>query len=288
MNWQEPQVRLAYRRPRQLLDLYQQVWNERSQKYPLSTEDISMYDNIVEEIETKGYHIIPNFFKDIDTLAEQINERFETGNGTKNSERAADIRERNNHQIIVDPLYTAPEISDYVFNDHIMRIAMSYMKCYPALGTLNLRRSFANDVPAEGVQFYHIDPNSPRFLKFFTYLNDVNNTGDGPFTYVATSNRKLHERLYEYHRVPDQLAEEMYGQENVTYLTAKKGDLIIADTTGLHKGTKCISSDRTMLTINYVIHPEEFQQPTFNMRQETFDNLPDYKKPLCDFVNKKV
>ena len=110
---------------------------------------------------------------------------------------------------------------------------MSYLKCYPALGTLNLRRSFANNVPEEGVQFYHIDPNSPRFLKFFT-------------------------------------------------------DLIIADTTGLHKGSKCKRKDRTMLTINYVIHPEEFKPPTFNMRVEDYNNLPDYKKPLCDFLNKKV
>lgn len=288
MNWQEPQIRKAFGRQDNILEAYQNAHDIRNKQYPLSTDDVTMYDNIVERIETSGYTILPNFFTNIKELAEKVDRRFIEGDGTKNSERADDIRHRNNHQIIVDPLYTAPELAEYVFNDHILRIAMSYLKCYPALGTLNLRRSFANDVPEEGVQFYHIDPNSPRFLKFFTYLNDVDDKVDGPFTYVKTSNRTLHERLYDKHRIPDTLAEEMYGEENVSYITAKAGDLIIADTTGLHKGSKCKRKDRTMLTINYGIHPEEFKPPTFNMRVEDYNNLPDYKKPLCDFINKKV
>lgn len=288
MIWQEPQIRRAYNRPAGILNDFQVEWNKRSKQYPISEDQINTFSNIVEQIETKGYTVIPNFFKDIDTLANKVQERFATGNGTKNNEKEEEVRERNNHQIIVDPLYTAPEIADYIFNDYIMQIAMCYLKCYPAVGTLNLRKSYANDVPVEGVQYYHIDPNSPRFLKFFTYLNDVDDIKDGPFTYIKGSNRKLHDKLYNFHRVPDNLAEEMYGKENVNYITAKKGDLIIADTTGLHKGTKCIDNDRTMLTINYVIHPEEFRPPSFKIRKDTYDKLPDYKKPLCDFLIKQV
>lgn len=284
MNWQQPQLRVPYGRGTEVIDAWKKAHSIRRGQYAFEEEEYDLYNNVVDQIEANGFVIIKDFFKDIDKLAEQVNERFESGNGTKNSEKASEIRERNNHQIIVDPLYTAPEIADYVFNDHIMRIAMSYLRCYPAVGTLNLRRSFANDVPVEGVQYYHIDPNSPRFLKFFTYLNDVDDVEDGPFTYIKTSNRTLHEKLYTQHRIPDTLGEEMYGKENVTYLTAKKGDLIIADTTGLHKGSKCKRRDRTMLTINYVIHPEEFRTPTFKIRQETYDSLPEHKKPLCDFL----
>ncbi len=286
MIWKEPQIRVAHGRSSDVLTKFQSEWNKRSTKYKLSRFDSKKYEYIVDEIESKGYYIIPNFFEDVDSLSEKIQKRFSTGNGTKNSEKESVVREINNHQKIVDPLYTAPEIAEYVFNDELIQIAASYMKVLPAIGTLNLRKSFANNVPVEGVQYYHIDPNSPRFLKFFTYLNDVDSMDDGPFTYIKGSNRKLHNRLYDYHRVPDTLAEEMYGKENVTYLTAKKGDLIIADTTGLHKGSKCKNKDRTMLTINYVLHPEEFRSPTFKIKKETYDSLPDYKKPLCDFLIK--
>ena len=41
-----------------------------------------------------------------------------------------------------------------------------------------------------------------------------------------------------------------------------------------------------MLTLNYVIHPEEFREPTFQIKQSDVDSLEDYKKPLTDFLIK--
>jgi hypothetical protein len=54
------------------------------------------------------------------------------------------------------------------------------MDCQPAFGTCNLRKSFVNNMSEGGNQIYHVDPNSPRFLKFFVYLDDVDENG-GPF-----------------------------------------------------------------------------------------------------------
>ena len=41
-------------------------------------------------------------------------------------------------------------------------------------------------------------------------------------------------------------------------LTGKLGDLIVADTSGFHRGLKAISKDRSMLTLDYLVH-EEFK-----------------------------
>ncbi len=41
-----------------------------------------------------------------------------------------------------------------------------------------------------------------------------------------------------------------------SWLTAKLGDIVVADTTGCHRGTKVVSDNRSMLRVNYVVHPE--------------------------------
>jgi hypothetical protein len=102
---------------------------------------------------------------------------------------------------------------------------------------------------------FHCDGNSPRFLKFFLYLNDVDEQG-GPFCYVAGSHqRKPFDWRGKYHWSPNEI-EAYYGSEAVRLLTARVGDLIMADTTGFHRGVKVLSASRYMLTIDYVIHRE--------------------------------
>jgi ectoine hydroxylase-related dioxygenase (phytanoyl-CoA dioxygenase family) len=180
------------------------------------------------------------------------------------------------------------EIHELVFNDFIIDIAGAYLDCFPAFGTCNLRKSFVNDLPEEGTQLYHVDPNSPRFLKFFVYLNDVDIDG-GPFCYVKGSHTKKFEingmNWNKQYRWPTEPINQIYGEENVKYLTAKKGDLLVADTNGWHRGTKPISNDRTMLTLDYVCHDEDFDSSRrFQFSKDEYNKLSDRHKQLCDFL----
>ncbi len=104
MIWQEPQIRRAFSRPPEILERFQVEWNERSKQYPISEEQISIFSNIVEQIETKGYTVIPNFFKNIDTLANKVQERFATGNGTKNNEKEEEISDEPKPYINLKPI----------------------------------------------------------------------------------------------------------------------------------------------------------------------------------------
>ena len=188
----------------------------------------------------------------------------------------------------LQPLISAPEIHPFVFNDLIIDIAGAYMDCYPAFGTCNLRRSFVNNMKEGGNQIYHVDPNSPRFLKFFIYLDDVDENG-GPFCYVEGSHTKKFElngrNWNEQYSWDTNSINQIYGEDKVKYLTAKKGDLLMADTNGWHRGTKPLNKDRTMLTLDYVCHVEFFEEDSkFKMKKEDYNKLENKYKPLCDLL----
>ena len=107
-----------------------------------------------------------------------------------------------------------------------------------------------------------------------------------------TSNNKMFEGWWLKHRWFDKEMAHIYGADKIKHLTAKKGDLLIATTNGWHKGEKLVSGTRTMLTINFLVHPElaggveQDESKRFKISQKDFDNLPDWKKPVSDFLIK--
>jgi hypothetical protein len=110
----------------------------------------------------------------------------------------------------------------------------------------------------------------------------------GPFTIVEGSHKKKFKGWADpnKYRWSDSEMKSIYGAESIKYLTAKKGDLIVATTTAFHKGTKPRNKIRTMLTLNYVLHPEEWKQPSFKILQKDVDKMPNKLKPLTDFLVK--
>ena len=270
---------------------YSEEYTKRKQQYP----DYQPSDNAIDvalEIEEKGYVKIENFLDTnlIDTLNQKVEGILSDASHNANQSKIAqnDARKNQLYIQVFQPFLNVPEILPFVFNDFIVDVAGAYLDCMPLLSTCNLRKSFINNLPEGGTQIYHIDPNSPRFLKFFIYLNDVDLEG-GPFCYVEGSHTKKFKINgvnwnSQYSWNLDSI-NQIYGQDKVKYLTAKKGDLLVADTNGWHRGTKPINSERTMLTLDYACHPEFFDiNQTFQMKKSDFDNLDTKYKPLCDFL----
>ena len=270
-RWTNEDIQTGWKFPK-TIDTWVSSWENRFKQYEIDLDVISDNLHISNEIEQKGYCVLKDIFNkdDITSLYEKTKHYFKDG---------------DRHSIVKQPLINSPEILPFVFNDYMIQIAMSYLKCYPALGTLNFRKSYVTDLPEEGVQLFHLDPNSPRFLKFFIYLNDVDENG-GPFQIVEGSHKELYSNRYDKHRWSLTDIEATYGKGKVKSLTASVGDMIVATTNCFHRGVPPINSERTMLTLNYVIHPEEFRKPTFQIKQSDVDSLEDYKKPLTDFLIK--
>jgi hypothetical protein len=69
------------------------------------------------------------------------------------------------------------------------------------------------------------------------------------------------------------------------YLTANRGDMVIADTNGFHRGTKVRSADRLMLTIDYVIHTEfDGAQKPFKIGARDHAALSPKQKAAADLL----
>ena len=191
---------------------------------------------------------------------------------------------------VEQPMVRCPSAVTIGFSDLIRDFSTEYFQAQPALGTFNLRKSFVNDSDSHafnkhGNLFYHYDNNSPHFLKFFFYLNDVDMDG-GPFTYVAGSHREKFSGWKMSKRFSDEHIENVYGKDRIKYLTANLGDVIVANTRGIHKGTKTVSKERNMYTVDVVVHPENWQPPNFTMHQDDFDSLDEEVKPFADFLVK--
>lgn len=171
---------------------------------------------------------------------------------------------------------TSDVILDIVFSTPVFyNIASLYMDCPASLSGCNLRKSFNNKVAERETQIYHSDPNSPRFLKMFFYLNDVDEDG-GPFQYLSNSYRMKFDGWRSKYRYTDKELHDIYGYDHIYKLTANVGDVIMCDTNGFHRGTKPISRDRTMLTVDWTIHPQFFQPPVFHIRQSSINNCTSW------------
>jgi hypothetical protein len=269
-------------------------WKEyetkRKSDFPIEIDNDVL--NITNQIYEHGYVVLKDFF-DTDLLKklnDETQEYMRTGKYQKNMAGSGVGKEdeiRNNFlwSTIDQPLYNVDSLFDIAFHDDLVTIAAHYFGCLPYFGTCNLRKSFVNDLQEDHTQIYHQDPNSPNFIKMFMYLNDVDENG-GPFCIVEESHRVKFDGCYDKYRWSTDEINTIYGEEKVKYLTANVGDLIIANTTAFHRGTKPISSDRTMITLDWVIHPEFFSNPEFKIAKSKFDNMPDWKKPVLDYLIK--
>ena len=104
---------------------------------------------------------------------------------------------------------------------------------------------------------------------------------------VKESHRKKFNGCYDNYRWSSQEIESIYGKNEIKYITANFGDLVIATTNSFHRGTKPLSSDRTMLTLDWGIHPVYFKQWGTKMKKSDYDSLEDWKKPVADYLIKE-
>jgi ectoine hydroxylase-related dioxygenase (phytanoyl-CoA dioxygenase family) len=194
------------------------------------------------------------------------------------------LRAHTNYAAVAEPLLSCPLTIPLSFEQQLIDIATAYLECVPAIGGLNLRKSFRNDLPEFDTLYFHVDPNSPKFLKFFFYLNDVDEAG-GPFCYVRGSHRRRFPGWQTKYRWELEEIAPRYGEENVLLLTGNVGDIVIADTNGFHRGTKIRGQDRGMLTVDYVVH-QEFggSQAQFSIRRKDLDALTPAQRPAADFL----
>jgi len=233
----------------------------------------------VQQIKENGFTVIPNAFGEstITKLKQEFDEAVEKNHCKKDE----------HYTVITDPLLSCPAIVDVATHDTIFTTVSEFFGCVPSIGTLNFRQSHVNKSEPVTTQLFHCDQNSLSFIKCFIYLNNVVDAEDGPLTIVPESLRKKPTNWSSKYRWAEEEMTAIYGSDCLSYLTASAGDLIIARaTTAFHRGTPPTRQDRTMLTLNYVVHPEDWKPVNFKMKMDDLERLEDRKKPLTDFLIK--
>jgi hypothetical protein len=243
--------------------------------------------DIARIIEKDGFYIYKDFLgnESVDKLYSIVEDKLDSGSQLINLNLTqTEFRENVPFAAIEQPFVNVPEIIPIALDSRIIDITSAYLNCKSALGTCNLRKSYVNNVSETTTQLFHVDPNSPKFLKCFIYLNDVDLDG-GPFCYVKGSHRRKFQGWNTKYRWGKDDIHEIYGLENIVYLTAKKGDLIIADTNAFHRGIKPIKMDRTMLTLDYTCHFEGFEETSkFLFPKFIYEKLDLNLKEVTSFV----
>jgi hypothetical protein len=254
---------------------------ERQEKYGVNISD--EYLSIAEDVNTKGFTKVESFIAP--ERLQIVKQEFET------------IKERGELQYsdfyteqVAHPLLTCDSVFNIAFDDKVIEIAKNYFNCMPAITNVQLRKSKATEIleqriPGNGqTTLFHCDKDSPRFIKFFFYLDDVGEN-NGPFTYTEGSQIQKFDGWDSKYRWAHREINSIYGEDRIIKCTGNVGDLIIGNTAGFHKGSKVTEGERMILSIYYSVHPTEWR-PTFGgkMRKEHFESLPDHKKPLADFL----
>lgn len=140
----------------------------------------------------------------------------------------------------------------------LLAIANTYDRMFRRLNYIHLTETVpVGDSTASFSQRWHRDPEEKRMVKFFLYLNDVDEEA-GPFTYVKGSQfgspmygslfkQKLPLGIYP----PDGAVEKSVNATDIVVATGKAGTVIFCDTAGLHRGGHAKSKSRFMFTAFY-------------------------------------
>jgi len=253
---------------------YNQVVEQRRAIYGYES---FKHKRTIEELEKDGFSIVKNAFpaETLANLSREFQACVDMGLTSIDNEYFTFVK---------DPLYNSKTSFDIATSNIIYEISSEFFKCVPSLCTQNFRLSKINTGAPNTTQVYHCDRNSyVKFIKFFIYLNDVE-FGDGPLTYIKGSHKKKPLMHLSKYRWGQEEVEEIYGKDSVQYLTASAGDLLIANTTGFHRGTKPENKERRMLTLNYLVHKENDVATMFKTKRDWVDKLPNEKRPLFDFM----
>jgi hypothetical protein len=155
----------------------------------------------------------------------------------------------------------APLIAELARDPVLLSIAARYLESPPTLVGVNLFWSYPATVSAEqhsyAAQMFHYDLDDFKFLKFFFYLTDVDETS-GPHVIVRASHRsKRHSSFAErlkVRRYSDDEIRATYGAENIVTIMGPAGTGFAEDTLCIHKGQSPVTRERLILQFQYAFN----------------------------------
>jgi hypothetical protein len=201
---------------------------------------------IADEVRRHGYAIRPGFISDDGVLA--IRRYLECQPGRPRTGLRIDY----SPEVILD----APGMSQLLSNPELLAAARNYLGAQPIFAGVSSWQSLhdatsTDDDYSDAAQLYHFDCDWPLFIKFFIYLTDVS-AEDGPFAIIEGTHR--HKPVWRDGRFGSvELLEHHALADKERRITGKRGTLIAADTSALHRGTPVARGPRMVLQLEFAI-----------------------------------
>lgn len=127
----------------------------------------------------------------------------------------------------------------YINNDSVSVSALCYIS-NPTQTTESEKK--------DNAQYFHYDNDFKKFFKVFIYLSDVS-LAAGPHSFVSKTNIRKKFKHIVAERIDDEEIKKFYKAEDIKIFNGKKGNIIIEDTFGLHKGTPPSKDSRIVLIL---------------------------------------
>lgn len=209
----------------------------------VSSENIiSNTDLIINEIIKNGYSsniIVPSHL--IDEIVQYLNNNKFTaqeGEGEftisyNNPQKPSNSLWYGNYEVLKD----CEALKKIVFNEGVLKVCEAYLGTKPTLIGSHCWWSFPPSKEGFNHQYgFHYDIDSPKFLKFFIYLNDVDEE-TGPHIIIEKTHKRktIFEKFNR--RLPDKIVKSQRRYKNLVIKTGPKGSMFFEDTFSYHKGT---------------------------------------------------
>lgn len=147
-----------------------------------------------------------------------------------------------------------PHLLDLVNRPSLLALVERELGCKPTLACMDLYWSRPTGGPGRKDQLYHRDVDDWKFLKFFTYLTDVERLEDGAHVFIRGSHRRWEIcRPNQVH--PEDEVDAIFGAESKLVVLGKAGTGFLANTFGVHRGYPPRRTWRLMLQVVYSLHP---------------------------------
>ena len=221
----------------------------------------------VKQIEEDGFFIKENFlnFQEISELKKIIDEYSfklrSTDEDIKNFNTEKDKFKFNPNEpkavlYEVDSEYLINQkiIQQILLKDELISFGRDYFRSEPFFDhvSLSVTTNYKKIADSSAAQLYHFDLDRPKWLKFLTYVNDVD-LNNGPHCFIKKTHKKefmpFKIRSKGYVRLKENDNNITKLKKNEITITAKSGTAIIEDTKGLHKGSVVKDGYRILLNI---------------------------------------
>jgi len=207
------------------------------------------YNKILKDLKKDGISVFSNFIENekIKVLISNFDQFL------KNEKNVWTDSQNSDNRIygidILDPFFKEIFESEDLKKIYNNYISSKYKYSFVMANKLEFKK---NNLGSGGG--WHRDTFFSKQLKFILYLTDVSHQ-NGAFEYIPKSHfksYKLKDLLFRFKQKNiRRYAEKNF--KNVRQITGKAGDLIIVDTSGIHRGSPIKNGERIALT-NYLSH----------------------------------